>query len=226
MPKILTPDQADRAIYFDFEGCKNEAPSLLGWSYLTDDRKTEYVCQSVVEPLLWPAAGAKIPHTAGNCRCDRKSFDEAARFLFDTAHGEDRLLVSWSTHDLTMIEKHFTDEHLAFQIGSRYRNALPTAHQWLKKIHSGIELPGGFGGGHTLAAYAQIMNLHIPVKYGTNVAAHGIRTMRDVFESARTYTTLMKTERDAWKALLGHNRLDCKYAREIVTRAAREYSCS
>lgn len=65
MARILTPEQADRAIYFDFEGCKNEAPSLLGWSYLTDDRKTEYVCQSVIEPLLWPAAGAKIPHTAG-----------------------------------------------------------------------------------------------------------------------------------------------------------------
>lgn len=226
MARILTPEQADRAIYFDFEGCKNEAPSLLGWSYLTDDRKTEYVCQSVIEPLLWSAAGAKIPHTAGNCCCDRISFDEAVRFLFNRAQDEDRLLVSWSTHDLTMIEEHVTDKQLLLQIGSRYRNALPTARHWLRKIHPEVELPTGFGGGHTLTAYAQIMNLHIPVKYGTNVAAHGIRTMRAVFASGRTYTTSSKTERDNWKALLGHNRLDCKYAREIVTRAAREYSRS
>ncbi len=32
--------------------------------------------------------------------------------------------------------------------------------------------------------------------------------------------------RQAWMAVLGHNRLDCKNARETVTRAAREYAAS
>jgi len=224
MAKILTPEQASCAIYFDFEGCKHEAPSLLGWSYLSDDRRTEYVCQSVVEPLLWSTAGVKIPHTAGNCCCDSKTLEDAVRYLADIARRDDRLLVSWSTHDLTMIQDYVCDKLLVLQVAARYRNSLPTARQWLKKVHPEIELSSGFGGKHTLATYAQIMGLHVPVKYGANVAAHGIRTMRAVYESGRTYTSSTKPERDDWKALLGHNRLDCKYAREIITRAAMEYS--
>jgi hypothetical protein len=30
--------------------------------------------------------------------------------------------------------------------------------------------------------------------------------------------------RMAWKAVLGHNRLDCRTAREVVSRAAKEYA--
>jgi hypothetical protein len=31
-----------------------------------------------------------------------------------------------------------------------------------------------------------------------------------------------KAAKEAWKAVLGHNRLDCRNAREVVIRAAAE----
>jgi hypothetical protein len=31
--KTMAPIDAERAVYVDFEGCRNEGPTLLGWAY-------------------------------------------------------------------------------------------------------------------------------------------------------------------------------------------------
>ena len=73
--KLLTPEQAARAIYFDFEGCVREAPSLLGWSFVQDDGAEQF-CQQIVEGALASAART-VPHTAGAVRCGRSTLHEA-----------------------------------------------------------------------------------------------------------------------------------------------------
>jgi hypothetical protein len=65
----------------------------------------------------------------------------------------------------------------------------------------------------------------VPEKYGKNVAANGIKAMRAAIGTYGSYSEIPaegKAAKDAWKAVLGHNRLDCKHAREVVTRAAEE----
>ena len=65
----------------------------------------------------------------------------------------------------------------------------------------------------------------MPQKYGQNVAAKGIKAMRGAIAEYGSYAAIPaegKAAKDAWKALLGHNRLDCRNAREVVTRAATE----
>ncbi len=76
-----------------------------------------------------------------------------------------------------------------------------------------------------LAVYCDLMDIHVPEKYGKNVAAKGIKAMRAAIGTYGSYSQITadgKPAKDAWKAVLGHNRLDCRNAREVVTRAAEE----
>ena len=98
MSERMTGEEARRAIYFDFEGCVGEAPSILGWSYLRDDG-TEHFRQRVVELALWPASGVTVPHTDGRQKLRRRMLDDAVRRMLELAEEGDRLLVSWATHD-------------------------------------------------------------------------------------------------------------------------------
>jgi hypothetical protein len=85
---------------------------------------------------------------------------------------------------------------------------------------SGDHLERGYGGAHKLAAYARIQRIAIPVKYGPGVAASGIKAMRVALAERGRYSAIPPGARAAWKALLGHNRLDCRVCGEVVRTAA------
>jgi hypothetical protein len=223
LSRLLTPEQAARAIYFDFEGCVKEAPSLLGWSFVQDDGAEQF-CQQIVEGALSSAART-VPHTAGAVRCGRSTFHEAVTSLVATAEGQDRLIVSWAHHDLDMIEQHVADHELFERARLRFKNALPTAKRWRKSVHPDLELKRTWGGKNKLAVYCDLMDIRVPEKYGKNVAAKGIKAMRAAIGTYGSYSQITpegKAAKDAWKAVLGHNRLDCRNACDVVTRAAEE----
>ena len=225
MAKLLTPEQAARAIYFDFEGCVNEAPSLLGWSVELEDGSEQF-SQWIVEGAL-QSATRTVPHTRGTVRCGRSTLDEAVDHLVTFAEGYDRHIVSWARFDLNVIENHVDDPVLFQRARVRFMNALPTARKWQRDVRPDEVLERTWGGKHKLAAYCDLMDIHVPEKYGQNVAAKGIKAMREAIDTYGNYAAIPaegKTAKDAWKALLGHNRLDCKNAREVVTRAAAECS--
>jgi hypothetical protein len=49
--------------------------------------------------------------------------------------------------------------------------------------------------------------------------------MREAIATYGCYSVIPaegKAAKEAWKAVLGHNRLDCRNAREVVIRAAAE----
>ena len=94
MARILTPDSAARAIYFDFEGCVGEAPSLLGWSFVRDDG-TERFGQEIVARALWGATRT-VPHTGGKVRCTQSTLRTEVSRLVTHAEKGDRHIVSWA----------------------------------------------------------------------------------------------------------------------------------
>ena len=221
MAGAMTADEARRAIYFDFEGCVGEAPSILGWSYLRDDG-TEHFRQRVVERALWPASGVTVPHTDGRQKLRRRMLDDAVRRMLELAEEGDRFLVSWATHDRKIVEEYVTNPELTERLRARYRNALKTARPWLREVHPEIELVKDWGGAHKLAVYARIQKITIPAKYGPGIAASGIRTMRAALARHGTYANISPEDRTAWKALLGHNRLDCRVCGKVVRTAAAD----
>ena len=218
MPRILTPEQAARAIYFDFEGCKDEAPSLLGWSFVLDDGSEQF-CQWIVEDAL-ASATRTVPHTGGAVRCGQSTLIEAVALMVDLAEEQDRLIVSWARHDMIMIEQYVDDSELVERARARFTNALPTARQWLKRAHPQLQLERTRSGKHRLCRYCEIMGIRVPEKYDQDVAAKGIRVTRAAIVRYGSYAAIPQgnNARGAWKAVLGHNRLDCRNAREVVTR--------
>lgn len=221
MAKLLSLDQARTAIYFDFEGCVGQAPSILGWSYLRDDG-TEHFRQRVVERDLWPTSRSIVPLTMGKQICKKRPLDKAVRRLCEIAEEGDRLLVSWSKHDLNVIKQYVSNASIVERVEGRYRNALPTARQWLKATKPEVVLARGFGGKHTLATYAKILEISIPSEYGVGVTASGIQIMRAALVKYEEFEKTPQKAKEAWSAVLGHNRLDCKVTREIITKAANE----
>lgn len=226
MARVLTPEQAATAVYFDFEGCVGQAPSLLGLSLVGEDG-SEDSRQWIVEPRLWGAART-VPHTQGAVRCRRATLDAAVAELVCVAEEQDRRLVSWARHDMTMIERHVGDPDLVARASRRYMNALPTARQWLRCLRPEVSLERTRSGKHRLSCYRELMQITLPEKFDQDVAAKGIRAMRDAVERHGSFTDVPagSAARKRWKAVLGHNRLDCKNAREIVTRAAAEYAAA
>ena len=66
-----------------------------------------------------------------------------------------------------------------------------------------------------------------PETYDQDVAAKGIHATREAVAKYGSYRKIPPEAVDArmaWKAVLGHNRLDCRTAREVVSRAAKEYA--
>ena len=224
MARILTPERAARAIYFDFEGCVDEAPSLLGWSLVRDDG-TERFTQDIVSPAL-RGATRKVPHTAGKVTCGASTLRTAVDVMVLLAEEEDRRIVSWARFDMDMIERYVDDPAVVARARARYMNALPTARQWLQRVRPDEDLDRTRSGKHRLAVYCALMDVAVPQKYGSNVAAKGIRAMRDAIAKHGSYAKVPIdcSARQAWKAVLGHNRLDCRNAREVVNRAAQEYA--
>jgi len=222
--KLLTKEQAARAVYFDFEGCVGEAPSLLGWSFVRDDG-SEGLGHDIVARALW-GAGRKVPHTNGKVLCGQSTFPTAVSYLVRLAEQHDRQIVSWAHFDMDMIERYVDDPTLVERARQRYMNALPTARQWLKNVHPQFKLERTRSGKHRLSRYCEITGISVPKKYDQDVAAKGIRVTRDAIAKFGSYSKIPQDSavRGAWKAVLGHNRLDCRNAREIVTRAAAEYA--
>jgi hypothetical protein len=161
-----------------------------------------------------------VPHTDGARKLKRRTLDAAVRRMVELAEEGDRLLVSWATHDRKIVEEHVTGPDLVERLTARYRNALNTARPWLREIHPEIELPKGWGGAHKLALYARIQDIAIPAKYGPGIAASGIKAMRKALAEHGSYANVPPEARAAWKALLGHNRLDCRVCGEVVRVAA------
>jgi hypothetical protein len=218
--KLLTQEEAARAIYFDFEGCVDEAPSLLGWSFELADG-TEQFSQWIVEDAL-ASATRTVPHTGGAVRCGQSTLEEAVAWLVTLAEEDDRRVVSWARFDLNVIESHVGDPELVERARARFMNALPTVRQWLKRAHPQLRLERTRSGKHRLCRYCAIMGIRVPEKYDQDVAAKGIRVTRAAIARYGSYAAIPTGSgaRASWKAVLGHNRLDCRNAREVVTRSS------
>ncbi|MBK8648936.1 MAG: hypothetical protein IPN16_20840 [Gemmatimonadetes bacterium] len=115
----LGPMEARRALYVDYEGSKDRPPTLLG--YLVN----RTLAAGIVEPLFAPCHKKhRAEHAA---LADHRQLVEC---LIDRAEREDRLVVSWSRHDLRLMEGILQGDELRLGIlGRRYRDARLTARR-------------------------------------------------------------------------------------------------
>ena len=213
--RTLSPLEAERAIYIDFEcvGTKPPTPAVLGVLHAADQAPFEQV---IVHPELAPARLAQ-----GRLRV--ADVGDAVRVLVDLARRDGRLIVGWSFFD--------RDVAIAAAPGSAgdlralYRNALHTARPWRAAVHPGftVRRADRFAPKHTLDQYAHLAGYPGVSQLTEAFPADWIRHTLTQLRAQKGFyrRTTKQTKRD-WHDLLEYNRQDCLALRHIILKAGRE----
>lgn len=216
---VLTPGEAERAVYIDFEALAT-APRVIGLLGVAfrDEGDKVVVRQFVVDEILRRAVKSRAT-------CEGASIEDAVRFVVEKAAALDGPIVSWSNHDRDLILKHpKVSEALKAEVSARHRNAIATAARWLSTFHPDVELvKPRFGGRNQLKEFLPIAGYRVPGNLPPGNAARWLRHMREQLQKhggrLREVTALAKRH---WSMLLDYNRHDCLGLRAVATRAARE----
>jgi hypothetical protein len=200
----LTPDEARRALYIDFEGRKDRPPVLLGagrWS------KAERVHQYVTDPRY-----AALGELDG---LEVLTLSDAVLRIVQRAEAGDRLIVAWTSHELNIVSR-FAPEHLA-RFESRYRNALAIAKYWRNRSHGGAKPDK-----RTLANYMELVEYRVPDVAGPGRADNTIGILDKALDRDPSAARLTANQRQRWADLRAHNAHDSAGMRRICELAAAE----
>lgn len=202
--RILSASEARRAIFVDYEGSKDHPPTLLG--YLVD----ETLAAGIVETLFSPCQR--------HYRATHAEWREHAtlvRTLVDRAEGEDRVIVSWSSHDLVLMREAIVGDAARLAIlERRHRNALLTARRWKNHAHPGVKAR------NTLDLYRELMSLEVPERFGTGVVGRALATLRGQLAEGRRYGELSDGAQEGWRSVVRHNTYDLRDTRSVAIEAA------
>nr|WP_213394567.1 hypothetical protein [Yoonia sp.] len=202
MKKKLTPKEAARAILLDYEGNKDKPPTLLGW--LLDGVYQAWV----IEPVFSDCASRY--RAKGTVALEHH---KAVRELLSRAVTEDRLLISWSLHDLRMMQS-VVDEDAQSLLSHIHRNALDTVRPWYRNSVGQRQGPA------TLQFFAELVGYHVPVRYGPGVTGQSLRLLREQLAGGRGYAELTDKAREGWQTVVKHNQQDL-----LAMKAVLDYVC-
>jgi len=212
---LLTPNEAQRAIYIDFEGNTDIKPTLLGILYAPDpDEHTPFPADVLEQWILEPAfhgsvEGSKSPTGA----VDLLPF---ALKLIDRAKREKRRIVSWSHHDLDLIMDALGPRKKAKRtLEVLYRDAKRAGEAW---SHSWplAERPAV----HALTHYLQRVGYEVPAPFGTGRTGDSLRDIRKSLEThLHNWQRLTTRKRERFYAFLMHNRHDLLGMRAVAKQA-------
>jgi hypothetical protein len=200
--RVLTPDEAETAIYVDYEGTAKRPPTLLGW--LIDDD----VRQVIVEDAFGGAAARRgARHVTV---VDHAALVEA---IVAKAEREGRVLVSWSNHDCNLMRQ--AAPHLQDRIDALHHNAIATARRWARLVRRRrVAAP------HELTKYLDRVGYRVPERFGPGLVGANLRALRGRLAEGRSWADLTAVSRRKWRDVVGHNRHDLLGMRKVVVVAA------
>jgi hypothetical protein len=206
----ITKREANRAIYFDFEGRMNEPPALMdvyagGWF-------RHFVFDRDFGPLI------KASRAAGERVFRRRIADAVEKQLLKPAETEDRRLVAFSEHELRSIHSSAGPE-MAARVAPRFLNARAFAAAWVNRDRRDLreQLESA-----TLENFARICGFEWPAEYELE-PADAIKRLRGRLATAsKRRRPVGRGSVELWARLLGYNRHDCLATKHIVLRALRK----
>jgi len=213
----ISPEEARRAIYFDFEGLKSEGeeesplPALLG-----HECEKTFRCQVLDERLMLMRRGVK------RCREGASTIEDAMRELIERCEREGRKLMSFSDHE-RMICEEWLPEELYGRFEKLWVNAKKQIGWWSRKRpakHAEIvDRPEEEGGGRTLANYCHMAGLN-PSQPPEKGPAETIRFLYRKMAKVRPGRRLDPATRARAKELVRYNQEDCRRLGRLTLKAA------
>lgn len=223
--EILTPAEAMRAIYIDFEGRKDEPPVLMGSLYYEGRVKSDpgrlIFRHDILDRTLQPLAGQI--HVSGLHRyeCHVKTLPQAMQDLARRVKNQKRSIVAWSQHEIQRIDEAELSAYLDRIIKEWFRDGKETARRWRTSHHPDWKLTRDESGRtHRLTSYLERIGYEVPEQYAGGRVGETIKQLRCSLAVGRDWNTLSPLRREHWTNLLMHNFHDCNGLREVVQRAA------
>lgn len=202
---IITPLEATRAIYLDYECSKDRPPTLLGYRVEGELRA------GIVERSFDTCAerrGARHATTADHTPLVAE--------LVKRAVEEDRVIISWSEHDFRqMIAALENDPGAPRGLKEQYRNAIHTAKKWRRRFRKRARVES-----NDLDTYRRLVRIHVPTRFGQDIAGKALRLLRHQLHQGRVWSDLTPGARQAWRNLVRHNAFDLDAMAGIITFAA------
>lgn len=220
---IITPEQARRALYVDFEGRKKEPEMLLGVSWQRYSKGPPSLRHYIVDKRLAPIADRitmdsdDIAEHEWIVTTTRNAVTELLRL----AEKQDRLLVAWSRHDFNIVAQgRGLSPYQHRQLVPRYRDAKATAKKWVNRGIAGGPLPDGKR--HTLDRYQRLIGYHVPAHFGTGRTGENLGKLIQALRKGRNWDDLTEPQQNYAIEVIGHNYHDLTGMRAITTRATDE----
>jgi hypothetical protein len=201
-------------IYIDFGplGTPNAKPALLGVLTAHDRRPADYAIY-LLDPRLTRAAVASRV-----CRVADLSTTLSEILAADGP------IVSWSEHDLRIVQKAELPARLVQRYEARWVNALTDVRRWKNRLYRDWNLPVlDPADGHALKIYMKAVGYDVPRSLARGKAANWLSHVLERLEvSGGQYRDVSQRAKRHWHALLEYNRHDCIGMCAVYERAVRE----
>ncbi len=221
---FITPEQAKRGIYLDFEGLGRSPghprphPHLLG--ALVGGKFHQFVFHPRYGPLV---RGAKVRLRRERGNFEMSTLDEALSLLLERAEDQDRRLFAYSIHEQEIINRHASPE-----VAARARVVLsdPESHRlvnakvevvkpWRLRIHGGRRTDP-----ETLKEYLKLIKFKWP-RDVEGKPAKALARLDDVVGRTQRWKKIAEPDRQTWLSLLDYNHYDCAGLRRLTRKAAK-----
>jgi hypothetical protein len=206
----ITGREANRAIYFDFEGRMNEPPALMG--VYAGGWFRHFVFDAGLTPL------AKSSREAGERVFRRRIADAVEEQLLRPSESEDRRLVAFSEHELRCIHSSVGPE-IAARVAHRFLNARTFASAWVNRDRRDLreQLESA-----TLENFARICDFEWPAEYDLEPAVVIKRLRARLATASRRRRPISRGTTELWARLFGYNGCDCLATKHIVVHALKK----
>lgn len=224
--RILTPAEAGRAIYIDFEGRTDEAPALLGVLYAEGKHASPdrlVLRHDVLDPAMAPLVGAATFESVHRYDTRACTLPQALADVLRRAKHQNRLIVSWSQHEGRIIGEAGNSAWVRRQLGRRYVDGKAMAKRWRTQRHPDLKFTfDTHGGANKLIRYLPLVGYELPDSYGSGKVGGWIHQTRDALQRRPTWEKLTAPQQQRWLDLLEHNAHDLFGLRAVVERAAAD----
>ena len=190
--KRITPREAEKAVYLDFEGTVGRAPGLVGVKF---DGLFEQIC-------LWSELESAATST-GIRMMEIRDFGIYLSSLVEKG----RCIVGFTSHENTMLEQ-FAD----IQLGDSYRDAHKIIKRWMR-------LNGPRLASWDLQSMAQSYLPSRPAAFRAGNAASRLRAVTSMLETRRSFEALTPVVKAKWTKLLRYNEMDVVEMEQLVRLA-------
>ncbi len=206
--QALTAEQAERAIYIDFEGTKGWLPTFMG--VLCIERGQETFCQTVFEQLF------NCTLAQDGSVLSSMALEDLVPRLTRQAVQEDRYIVAWSRHEVDAIRE-FSGldgkDLAAFE--KRYRNVIEMCESWAE-AQCGVKPEV-----NKLERYFELTEYEVPDFLAKGQAGDWLRDVRASLKRMDgEYQRCGPTVKQKWQNLLEYNYHDCAGLRHVTRTAA------